>query len=333
MNKLLACAVTAIGLQFSQPLHAEESFILSHALPEAHIFHPTAKTFMKSLAKTCSGEFNVEYHLGGDLGDWTVQFEQAMVGVIPATFVFANSEVDPRLDVSFLGYVADDWETARKVYGPGGDVESLYKEILSDLGIRMMGTIPVDFGGIAMRKGDTRIPVNLPSDASGVKLRVPPMPIGRIRFEKLGFSVVPLPFSEVYTALQLGTVDGRTFAPPAEIWQMRDVIESYILTNDYFEHAFFAVNNAWFDKLSKAQQACFTTAADTAIAFSWSDAQRQSKDWMEKIKDAGIKIVKPTETQLKAIRASAMENEWKYLQDQLGNDVMARLKKASGPKN
>ncbi len=333
MKKVLLCALAALGVQFSQSVQAEESFILSHALPEAHIFHPTAKTFMSKLGEACTGEFSVDYHLGGDLGDWTVQFEQAMAGVIPATFVFANSEVDPRLDVSFLGYVADDWETAKKVYGPGGDVEGLYKEILRDLGIHMMGTIPVDFGGIAMRKGDTRIPVNLPEDASGVKLRVPPMPIGRMRFEKLGFSVVPMPFSDVYTALQLGIVDGRTFAPPAEIWQMRDVIESYILTNDYFEHAFFAVNKKWFEGLSKKQQTCFSSAADAAITFAWSDAQRQSKDWMKKIKEAGIKIVTPSPEQLNVIRASALKNEWQYLQGQLGDGVMKRLRKAADIRN
>lgn len=332
MNKKMLGAVSSVGLLFSQTALAQESFILSHALPEAHIFHPTSQRFMTGLDEKCSGEFAVEYHLGGDLGDWTIQFEQAMAGVIPATFVFANSELDPRLDVSFLGYVADDWKTAKKIYGPNGDVEGLYKEILGDLGLQMMGTIPVDFGGIAMRKGDTRVPVNLPADASGVKLRVPPMPIGRIRFEELGFSVVPLPFSEVYTALQLGAVDGRTFAPPAEIWQMRDVIESYILTNDYFEHAFFAVNSEWFSKLSDNQRSCFEAAADEAVSFAWSDAQRQSKDWMNKIKDAGIKIVEPTGEQLDVIRTSALENEWQYLRKQLGDEVMDRLETAAGSK-
>lgn len=309
---------------------AEDKFIFAHALPEGHIFHPTSQKFMDSVKSSCPGSFKIDYHLGGDLGDWTSQFEQAMTGAIPMTLTFANSEVDGRLDVAFLGYIAADWETGKSLYGPGGQMEGFYNEILDQHGVKLLGTIPVDFGSIAMRKGDKRLPMSLPDEASGIKLRVPPMKIGDIRFRNLGFSAVPMPFSEIYTALELGAIDGRTFAPPSEIYQMRDVIESYILTRDYFEHAFWLVNTKWWNNLDSGSRTCLEKASNEAIRFAWADAQKQSGEWMQKIKDAGINIVTPNQQQINAIKASVYANEWPWLGKKLGPEMMAKLKLVAG---
>lgn len=321
------------GLLLNTPsVNAKDKFILAHALPEGHIFHSTSNKFMDSVNKTCPNSFKIDYHLGGDLGDWTSQFEQAMTGAIPMTLTFANSEVDGRLDVAFLGYIADDWKTGERLYGPGGQMEGFYNQILDEHGVELLGTIPVDFGSIAMRKGDKRLPMSLPQDASGIKLRVPPMKIGDIRFKNLGFGAVPMPFSEVYTALELGAIDGRTFAPPSEIYQMRDVIESYILTRDYFEHAFWLVNAKWWNNLDSGSRTCLEKASNQAIKFAWADAQKQSGEWMQKIKDSGINIVTPNQKQINAIKASVYANEWPWLGEKLGQDMMDKLKLVAGIK-
>ncbi|WP_028301389.1 TRAP transporter large permease subunit [Oceanospirillum beijerinckii] len=60
------------------------------------------------------------------------------------------------------------------------------------------------FGSVAIRKGVGEVPTNFPEDAKGIKMRVPPVPIGIERFKNWGFTAVPMPFAELYTALQLG---------------------------------------------------------------------------------------------------------------------------------
>lgn len=66
--------VASVFLGAAAPTAAEERFTLAHALPTEHIFHPTSEKFMEALGEG----YEVEYHPGGDLGDWTSLFEQTI---------------------------------------------------------------------------------------------------------------------------------------------------------------------------------------------------------------------------------------------------------------
>ncbi|MES0884023.1 TRAP transporter substrate-binding protein DctP [Roseibium sp. SCP14] len=322
---LAAATVVATGLSVTAASSAD-SFTLAHPMPPEHIFHPTSEKFMEALGEN----FEVEYHPGGDLGDWTSLFEQAMQGAVPMTMTFAATDFDPRLNVFITGYIIDNWEDAKKLYGPGGEMIPVYDEILEELDLKLVGVLPVDFVGYAMRKGDGRLPVNLPEDAKGIKVRVPGLEIAIKRFELLGFSPVPMPFSELYTALQLGTVDGRTFGPPAEIWQMRDVLESYVYSRDYFEHAFWLVNKSWYEGLEEEDRAKLQAAVDTAVDWAWAEAKTISDENLAKIKDAGINVVELDEEQLAKVQKIVREEEWAAMEEIIGSDLMNKIKSAAG---
>jgi TRAP-type C4-dicarboxylate transport system substrate-binding protein len=244
------------------------------------------------------------------------------------TMTWGASEIDPRLDLSFLAYVVDNWKDAEKLFGPGGPMVDVNNDIFKDNNVVLLGVIPTDFGSVAIRKGIGRVPVNFPEDCKGIKVRVPPIPIGIQRFETWGFSPVPMPFAELYTALQLGTVDARAFGPPVEIWQMRDVIETYILTRDYFEIAFWLANKKWWEKLSKDEQNAIRTAAEDATKWSWQEAQRAGQGYIDKVKEYGIKVVELTPAQLKKAKDMLYEKEWPWAEKKLGKDLVDKVRAA-----
>ncbi|WP_051559934.1 TRAP transporter substrate-binding protein DctP [Marinobacterium jannaschii] len=326
-----ACALAATLSSTTLSTASADDFILAHAYPSDHIFHQTSSIFTEELAKQGSG-LEISYHPGGDLGDWTSLFEQSMEGVIPMTLTFGASEFDGRLDLTWLGYVVDNWEDARKVYGPNGKMQGVYNQILDDLDLKALGTIPTGFGSVAMRKGETKTPSDFPFEAKGVKMRVPPVPIAIERFNNWGFSAVPMPFSELYTSLQLGTVDGRAFGPSVEIWQMRDVLESYILTRDYFEHAFWLVNKSWFEDLSAEEQQKLTAAADATLNRIWDEAQSIDDGFLAKVRDAGINVVELTPEELAKAKKTLYANEWPFMEKQVGPEIMDQLREIAGIK-
>jgi TRAP-type C4-dicarboxylate transport system substrate-binding protein len=135
---------------------------------------PIADRFLAALKSKAPGTFDVEYHPGGDLGDWTSQFEQTIAGEIGMTMTFPATDFDPRLNISIMGMVANNWEEATNVYGPGGTMVETYSEIYDGLNMKLLAILPVDFGGIAIRKGMGKVPVNFPEDGAGLKVRVPP---------------------------------------------------------------------------------------------------------------------------------------------------------------
>jgi len=330
IKSLISAGALAVTLSCTTLSTASaDDFILAHAYPSDHIFHQTSSIFTEELKKQGSS-LEIDYHPGGDLGDWTSLFEQSMEGVIPMTLTFGASEFDGRLDLTWLGYVVDNWADARKVYGPNGKMQGVYNQILDDLDLKALGTIPTGFGSVAMRKGESGTPSNFPSEAKGVKMRVPPVPIAIERFNNWGFSAVPMPFSELYTSLQLGTVDGRAFGPSVEIWQMRDVLESYILTRDYFEHAFWLVNKSWFEDLSAEEQQKLTAAADATLNRIWDEAQSIDDGFLAKVREAGINVVELTPEELAKAKQTLYANEWPFMEKQVGPEIMAQLREIAG---
>ena len=329
VTAVVAAAAIATGA-WTPAASADEEFILAHAMNTDHVFHAISERFMAELGDA-SG-VSIAYHPGGDLGDWVSLFEQSMQGVVPMTLTWASSDFDKRLDLIYLGYIVSNWEEAKQLYGPGAGMLDVYNDMLADLGIHAVGIIPTDFGSVVIRKGVGELPVNYPDDPGGMKIRVPGLSIAVDRFNNLGFAAVPIPLSEVHTALQLGTVDARSFSTAVETYTLRDVLEANILTNDYFEVAFWLVNKTWWDGLPDDVRGNLQTAADTTIAWSWDEAERKSNEFLQKARDAGINVVELTDDQMSAAKQIVYDNEWPMMESVVGKDIMDKIRGVVGIK-
>lgn len=313
-------------------LAAADDFILAHAFVTDHIVHPVSLKFAERLAELSGGQLMVDYHPGGDLGDYIQQFEQTMQGGIPMTMAGLATDFDARLNVGYLAYVVDNWESARRLYGPGGPMAAILDGVLADLDLKLIGTIPGGFGSIAVRKGVDARPRAFPEEAAGFKMRVPPFEIGVRRFEAWGFAAVPVPYAELYTALQLGTVDGRSFGPPQEIWEMRDALGAYILTRDYFDVAFWVANRAWYDGLTDEQRGWVDAAAAEATTLGWDEGQKREEAELRQIAGYGIEVLELTPEQLAKAKAIVYEKEWPWMETVVGAELMGKVREAAGVK-
>ena len=327
---VVALGVSATSLATSGPALADTKFIFAHTSPQEHFLHRVSEKFMGKLGELSQGTVDVAYHPGGDLGDWTVLFEQTMQGAIPMTLTWGATEFDPRLDISVLGYLVENWKKAGEVFAPSGSMIAVYDEIFNDLNMKMLAAVPTGFYGIAVRKGDGRVPNDLPGGCKGLKIRVPPIAAAVKRFEAFGCSPVPMPWSELYTALQLGTVDGRAFGPPAEIWLHRDVLETYVFTRDAFEYAFWLVNADWWKGLEAEEQGWVEKAVAHAMEYAWTEAENDENKTVAKLKDYGINVIDLTPEQLATARALVHKNEWPWFEKQIGKALMAKVKAAAG---
>lgn len=327
--KLSALAIAA-GLLATAPTAAlaADKFIFAHSANPEHIMNRAADKFVEAVR--ADGRLELEYQPGGTLGDWTSLFEQTVRGVTPMTLTFGVADIDARFDVGFLAYIVDSWDSAKELYGPGGKMIDFYQVVAADHDLVVLGTSPVDFAGIAMRKGQNKTPVSFPEDGAGIQMRVPGIPVAVERFKAWGFNPVPMPYSELYTALQLGTVDGRAFGTPPEIWEMRDVLENFIFTRDYFEHAFWFANKTWWNGLTEEERASIRSAVNIANEWAWERAEAESADLLKNITDEGIKVVELTPKQLEAAKELVYKNEWPFMEEKLGADTMNMLREIAG---
>ncbi|AEV36346.1 TRAP dicarboxylate transporter, DctP subunit [Pseudovibrio sp. FO-BEG1] len=305
--------------------------ILGHVMDKEHIFHKVSEKFMERLDELSDGQMKISYHPGGDLGDWTSIVEQVSFGSAQMTMAWNHSEMDPRWDIMALGYVASDWEKGKAIYGPGSKMEAVYNNIFSDLNMVLLGTIPTDYTGFVVRKG-VDVPVNFPADAKGFKMRVPAQPMSIERYRATGFSVVPMAFSEVHTALQTGAIDGRAYSPPSEVLLFKDVVSTYVFTRENFEHTFWLANKDWFNSLNNNEKNWIKTASKEATDWAWGVAESESPKWLQKIRDAGIAVVELSPEQLAEYKKIVVDVEYPYMEGVIGKQVMDDIREAAGLK-
>lgn len=148
--------------------------------------------------------------------------------------------------------------------------ESLRRKMEADLGLKIL--MVMDAGGFRSIETRTR-QVHVPGDLKGIKLRAANTPIELATFKRWGANPVPLPYNQVFTALQQGTVEGEILQP---IWFYTDKhyeAAKHISHIHYvmLAHVGFMNPNA-FNRLPKDMQAIILEAATEAEDFEWKYA-------------------------------------------------------------
>jgi tripartite ATP-independent transporter DctP family solute receptor len=109
-------------------------------------------------------------------------------------------------------------------------------------------------------------PVNTPDDLKGLKMRTMENPIHIEAYRQFGILPTPMAFTEVFTALQQGTVDGQENPLSVITAAKLDQVQKYLsLTGHVYSPALILMSKAQFDKLSPADQQAFKDAAKEAV--------------------------------------------------------------------
>jgi C4-dicarboxylate-binding protein DctP len=154
-------------------------------------------------------------------------------------------------------------------------------ELAGQKGIHIIG-----FHGIGPQSFLTKFPVNKLADIQGKKFRVIPSPPRVGAYQDWGGVARPMEFSEVYSALQQGTLDGME-NPPDVIYKMKmhEVAKYYTITEHFAFASNVIVSKKWFDALPKDLQGVVTKAGKDTIAFAdgaYTKSQNSSLEAMRK---------------------------------------------------
>ena len=193
------------------------------------------------------GRINITPYWADALGDWVWVMEQVMRGEIESASNPLPTDVDPKLNASHMVYLFIGYDGAKKLLGPGGKLFGVYKDLLAADNMYLLGSFPTGAYGITSKEKVVRNP----DQAKGVKCRTMPVKACELGVGAMGFSAVPIPFSELYTALQTGIVDARAEATPIEPMMFKDVTSVHIMTYDNFELHWTVWNLDLWNSLSK----------------------------------------------------------------------------------
>ena len=172
------------------------------------------------------------------------------------------SAFDPRFNVVSLPYLFDSVETADAVLdGPAG--EKLV-EILESYGLHCMGMAENGFRELT----NSEHPVRSVEDMKNLKVRVAGSNLLMKCYELWGADATNMNWSETYTALQQGTVDGQENPLPAIDAASVQEVQKYVsMWNANYDCLFFCINQKIYDSLTPEQQAVVDEAGRKAVAY------------------------------------------------------------------
>lgn len=218
----------------------------------------------------------------------------------------------PQWSIFTAGYLLRDADHQKKVFA--SEVMAPMKKMVEDkLGVKLISVMYLGRRHVNLRSDK---PIKTPADLAGVKLRMPPSEAWQFLGKALGASPLPMAFTEIYTALQTGAIDGQDNPlPTVRDSKFYEVTKQIVLTSHLVDWNFLAFSKKVWDKMTPAQQATVQKAADAGC-----EAARQAQLKLEGeleafMKEKGLKVYAPDldafrSTVQKAYLGSKFAKDW-----------------------
>ncbi len=321
----LAAALIAPGI--AQAAAKPIVLNLAHsATPDNSLSH-AYEFFAQKVKEKTGGSVEIKIHGNGVLAADQTVIEGAKMGTVDMGSCSTSNMGSYTSAYLFLDlpFIFKDMEATHKVlWGPIGD--EMKEKASKDIGSKVL--FYVDCGGGFRLVVNNKHEIRTPADMKGLKFRVTGSPIERAWVEALGASGTPVPFIEVYTALEQKVVDGENLFPMWVYLNKHYEALKYMtaisgMTNP---HVCVISNFAWMRLSPEQQQAIIEAGKETQDYAAIEDAE-VCKDMTDKLVAAGLKLYVPTPAEVEEWRKVSMSIYPKFY-DKIPEEFIARVLKA-----
>jgi TRAP-type transport system periplasmic protein len=281
LSAILGVALAAAGLWPAAAVAQQPVTIrLGHVGFPGSLFDITGNKFAQDVNQALKGKVEVRVFHSSQLGSDEQMIKGIRVGApemqIPSTIM---STVDQRYGVFEMPYLIVSRAHMKKA-AESREVQKALFEPLPSRGIRVLGVWENGFRHIT---NNVR-PIVRPEDLKGIKLRVPGG-VWRVKmFQAYGANPSPMPFAEVYSALQSGVMDAQE-NPFSQIFSARfhEVQKFLSLTGHVYTPAFLIVSEDFWRKLPKDVQDTIAKIASQTGDFARSEGDRLDRELQSKL--------------------------------------------------
>lgn len=331
LKTLLATALVAASLL--PAAHAQERTIkFAFQNQKDHPQAQGAQKFADLVTAKTNGRIAVKLFPGGTLGG-DLQTVSALQGgtvemtVLNAGILSAQAKEFGIYDFPFL--FASPQEADAVTDGPFGKklLDKLLAKNLVGLGYWELG-----FRNLT----NSKRPITKAEDIAGLKIRVIQSPIYIDMFNALGANAVPMPFPELYTAMEQNAVDGQE-NPFSTILSSKfaEVQKHLTITRHMYNPQAVIVSKKFWDSLPPADQKAVNEAMAEATTFQRSVSRSQADVALEELKKAGMQVTEFSPAEVDKLRAKVKPVVEKH-SDKVGaetvQEVYATLAKLRGGK-
>ena len=199
----------------------------------------------------------------------------------------------PEFSIFATGYVHQD--AAHQVRVFNDPLMDPFKQTVEDeLGVKLLSVMYLGRRHVNLRQTREELDVQTPADLAGVNLRMPGTDAWQFLGAALGASPTPLAFSEVYTSLSSGAIDGQDNPLPTVVDQkFYEVTKQIALTSHLVDLNYIAFSLETWNSLTPEQQLTVQRAADAAAAYGRLRQLDKENNLADFIRSQGVEIYTP----------------------------------------
>ncbi|MDY8108712.1 TRAP transporter substrate-binding protein [Fulvimarina sp. 2208YS6-2-32] len=268
---------------------AQETYALKlgHTGAPNHHFQEISERFAELVSERTDGAVKIEVFPSDSLGKQVELVEGTFLGttdmVLTSDAVLSNFA--PEIGIVNLPFIFRDSDHVRAVLD--GEIGEQLSAKVEEQGATVLAWWENGFRHIT----NSKRPIETSADVAGLKLRVPEGPVFVDTFTTLGANATPIAFTELYSALQLGVVDGQE-NPPAHILTQKfyEVQDFASKTAHIYLSSPLLVSNIALERLPEEYRTVLkTTAKELAPVHTAMVLEAEAKQW-EEIAAAGMAI-------------------------------------------
>ena len=225
--------------------------------------------------------------------------------------------IDSQLPVATIPWAFDSYADARAVIDSTGG--QYYAERLAAKGITYIASFHNGFRQLT----NSKTVVDDPKDLKNLKIRVPGSEVYMGFFRALGADPTSMSWSEVFTAIQQGTIDGQENGVSVTATAKMDEVQKYLTMWNYsYENDLFIANTKVWESLNENTRQLLTDCALEACEWGRDALEAEEAELLAGFEKNGMEITYLTDEQ-KAVFADAIA-DWKAgMIDRFGEDACA----------
>ncbi|MGA5690871.1 DctP family TRAP transporter solute-binding subunit [Cytobacillus pseudoceanisediminis] len=274
---------------------------MSVTISDTSTWYKAAEQFADEVKENSDGRINIKVYPNEQLtgGDSGKAVESLSKGTVDLTYnsTIIYSILNDKLGVLSAPFLFKDAaDVDAKLAGEGGEE---IKQIIRDFGVE-----PLGFGENGFRQLTNSVQeIKSPEDIKGLKIRIPGIKMYTDLWTLYGANPATMTMSEVFTALQQGTVDGQE--NPIDVIhssKLQEVQKHVTMWNYSYDPLILGMNKKLYDSLSDEDKQILQAAADNANKYQIELARDTEKQQIKEMEEAGVKFYYPTEEEMAAFK-------------------------------
>lgn len=291
---------------------------VGHVLAPDHPYQFGLERFAEIVAEKTDGRITIDAFHSSQLGGEREMIEGLQLGTLDMTLVstaplagFANSFL-----VFDLPFIFQDRDGAYKVLD--GEIGTEILGTLDKVGIKGLCYWENGFRHVT----NSKVPVKLPHEMDGMKIRTMENKIHMASFRVLGADPTPMAFGELFTALQQKTVDAQENPIPiiytSNFYEVQDYLS---LTGHFYAAAPLLISKSLWDSLSPEDQEIIYESALEARDFERGLIRQMDEEYIDELAERGMEIIEVD----KDAWFQAMQPVYEEYKAEIGEDVIQRV--------